>query len=51
LKDPEFIQKQKALGALVVTDNRVTPAGHKAFVASQITQLKQVIDAAGQYAD
>jgi tripartite-type tricarboxylate transporter receptor subunit TctC len=51
LKDRDFIQKQKALGALVVTDNRVTPAGHKAFVASQITQLKTVIDAAGQYAD
>jgi len=51
LKDPDFIQKQKALGAVVVTDNRLTPAGHKAFVASQITQLKQVIDAAGQYAD
>jgi tripartite-type tricarboxylate transporter receptor subunit TctC len=51
LKDPEFINKQKALGAIVVTDNRVTPAGHKAFVAKQITDLKTVIDAAGQYAD
>ncbi len=51
LKDPEFIKKQEALGALVVTDNRVTPAGHKAFVADQITRLKTVIDAAGQFAD
>jgi len=51
LKDPEFIKKQEALGALVVTDNRATPAGHKAFVADQITQLKAVIDAAGQFAD
>ena len=51
LKDPEFIKKQEALGALVVTDNRATPAGHKAFVADQIKQLKTVIDAAGQFAD
>ncbi|TNF58636.1 MAG: tripartite tricarboxylate transporter substrate binding protein BugD [Burkholderiales bacterium] len=51
LKDPEFIKKQSALGAVVVRDNRVTPAGHKAFVADQITKLKTVIDAAGQYAD
>ncbi len=51
LKDPEFIKKQEALGAIVVKDKRATPAGHKAFVANQITQLKTVIDAAGQYAD
>ena len=51
LKDPEFIQKQAALGALVTRDNRVTPAGHKAFVADQITKLKTVIEAAGQFAD
>lgn len=51
LKDPEFIQKQASLGAMVVKDNRVTPAGHKAFVADQITKLKAVIEAAGQFAD
>jgi tripartite-type tricarboxylate transporter receptor subunit TctC len=51
LKDPDFIQKQKALGAIVVNDNRVTPQGHKAFVADQITKLKAAIDKAGQYAD
>lgn len=51
LKDPDFIQKQKALGAIVVTDNRVTPEGHKKFVADQIVKLKAAIDAAGQYAD
>jgi len=51
LKDPEFIKRQEALGAIVVKDKRATPEGHKAFVASQITQLKGVIDAAGQYAD
>ena len=51
LKDPEFIQKQAALGAMVVKDSRATPAGHKAFVADQITKLKAVIEAAGQFAD
>ncbi len=51
LKDPDFIRKQEALGAVVVSDNRATPAGHKAFVASEINKLKKVIDAAGQFAD
>lgn len=51
LKDPEFIQKQAALGAIVVKDKRATPEGHKAFVAEQITKLKTVIEAAGQFAD
>ena len=51
LKDPDFIKKQAELGALVVTDNRVTPEGHKRFVSAQIDKLKTVIDAAGQYAD
>ena len=51
LKDPEFIKKQEALGALVAEDKRVTPEGHKAFVASEITKLKTVIEAAGQFAD
>lgn len=51
LKDPEFIKGQESLGAAVVTDKRMTPAGHKAFVGDQITKLKTVIDAAGQYAD
>jgi len=51
LKDPEFIKRQEALGAIVVKDNRVTPAGHKAYVADQIVKLKAAIDAAGQFAD
>lgn len=51
LKDPEFIKKQEALGAVVVSDNRATPAGHKAFVASEMAKLKTAIDAAGQFAD
>lgn len=51
LKDPDFIKKQEALGAVVVTDDRVTPAGHKAFVAAEIAKIKPVIEAARQYAD
>ena len=51
LKDPDFIKKQDTLGAVVVTDKRVEPAVHKAYVTSEINKLKIVIDAAGKYAD
>jgi tripartite-type tricarboxylate transporter receptor subunit TctC len=51
LKDPDFIKKQEGLGAVVVTDKRVEPAAHKAFVASEIAKIKVVVDAAKQYAD
>ena len=51
LHDPEFIKKQEALGALVVTDARMEPAGHKAFVAAEIAKLKPLIEAAGKFAD
>ena len=51
LKDPDFMKKQEGLGAVVVTDKRVDPAAHKAFVSGEIAKLKPVIDAAGKYAD
>ena len=51
LKDPEFIKKQEGLGAVVVTDKRVDPAAHKAFVASEIIKIKAVVDNSKQYAD
>ena len=51
LKDADFIKKQEALGAIVVTDARVEPAAHKAFVAAEIAKLKPVIEAAKQFAD
>jgi tripartite-type tricarboxylate transporter receptor subunit TctC len=51
LKDPDFIKKQEGLGAVVVTDKRVDPVAHKAFVSAEMTKLKIVIDAAKQYAD
>ena len=51
LKDPDFIKKQEALGAVVVTDKRVEPAAHKAFITSEINKWGPVIKAAGTYAD
>jgi tripartite-type tricarboxylate transporter receptor subunit TctC len=51
LKDADFIKKQDALGAIVVTDGRVESAAHKAFVAAEIAKLKPVIEAAKQFAD
>ena len=51
LRDPNFIRQQATLGAIVATDNRITPEGHRAFVAQQIETLGTVIRAAGQFAD
>ena len=51
LKDPDFVKKQEALGAVVVADSRVEPAAHKAFVAAEMAKLKPVIEAAKQFAD
>ena len=51
LKDPEFIKRQEALGAVVVTDSRIAGAEHKKFVESEINKWGAVIKAAGQYAD
>ncbi|MDH4446384.1 MAG: tripartite tricarboxylate transporter substrate-binding protein [Acidovorax sp.] len=51
LKDPDFIKKQEALGAVIITDKRVDGAEHKKFVASEIDKWGAVIKAAGTYAD
>jgi len=51
LTDAEFIKREEALGAVIVTDGRVNPAEHKKFVASEIDKWAPVIKAAGQYAD
>ncbi len=51
LKDPEFIKRQEALGAVVITDNRINPADHKKFVEAEIAKWGPAIKAAGQYAD
>jgi tripartite-type tricarboxylate transporter receptor subunit TctC len=51
LKDPEFIKREEALGAVIVTDGRVNGAEHKKFVEAEINKWGPVIKAAGQYAD
>ncbi len=51
LKDPDFIKRQEALGAVIVTDARLNPAEHKKFVEAEISKWGNVIKAAGQYAD
>lgn len=51
LKDPDFIKKQEGLGAIVVTDKRVEPAAHKAFVTAELAKIKPVVEAAGKFAD
>ena len=51
LQDPDFVKRQEALGAVIVTDNRMNPAEHKKFVESEINKWGPVIKAAGTYAD
>jgi tripartite-type tricarboxylate transporter receptor subunit TctC len=51
LKDPEFIKREEALGAVVISDARVNGADHKKFVEAEINKWGPVIKAAGQYAD
>jgi tripartite-type tricarboxylate transporter receptor subunit TctC len=51
LKNPDFIKRQEALGAVIVTDNRVSGVEHKKFVEAEINKWGPVIKAAGQYAD
>jgi tripartite-type tricarboxylate transporter receptor subunit TctC len=51
LKDADFIKKQEALGAVVVTDGRTNPADHKKFVEAEIAKWGPAIKAAGQFAD
>lgn len=51
LKDPEFLKKEEALGAVVVTDKRMEPAEHKKFVAAEIAKWGPIIQAAKEYID
>ncbi|OYU99649.1 MAG: hypothetical protein CFE45_12155 [Burkholderiales bacterium PBB5] len=50
LKDPEFIKREEALGAVVITDARVGGAEHKKFVEAELNKWGPIIKAAGQYA-
>jgi tripartite-type tricarboxylate transporter receptor subunit TctC len=51
LKDPDFIKRQEALGAVIITDARLDGAEHKKFVEAEINKWSPIIKAAGQYAD
>ncbi|MFT4267465.1 MAG: tripartite tricarboxylate transporter substrate-binding protein [Xenophilus sp.] len=51
LKDPDFIKREEALGAVVATDKRIEPAEHKKFVQAEVARFGPVIQAAGVYAD
>jgi tripartite-type tricarboxylate transporter receptor subunit TctC len=51
LKDPDFVKREEALGAVVITDARVGGAEHKKFVESEINKWGPIIKTAGQYAD
>jgi tripartite-type tricarboxylate transporter receptor subunit TctC len=51
LKDPDFIRRQEGLGAVVATDGRIEPEGHKKFVAAEIAKWSPIIKAAGVYAE
>ncbi len=49
--DPAFVQKQEAMGAVMIIDKRTDPAEHKKFVATEIAKWNPIIKAAGVYAD
>ncbi len=49
--DPGFIQKQEALGAVMIIDKRTDPVEHKKFVTAEIAKWTPIIKAAGVYAD
>ncbi len=51
LKDADFIKREEALGAVIITDGRTDGAAHKKFVEAEIAKWGPIIKASGQYAD
>jgi len=51
LHDPEFVKREEALGAVIVSDARLSGPEHKKFVEAEINKWGPIIKAAGQYAD
>jgi tripartite-type tricarboxylate transporter receptor subunit TctC len=51
LKDPDFIKKQEALGAVIITDKRNDSIEHKKFVTAEIARWSPIIAAAKEYID
>ncbi|TDF62936.1 tripartite tricarboxylate transporter substrate-binding protein [Cupriavidus sp. L7L] len=47
LKDPALIKREEALGITVVTDDRLSPAGHKKFFNEEVNRWTKVITDAG----
>lgn len=51
LKDPELIKREEALGLTIVSDDRLSPAGHRKFLEAETARWSKVIKDAGEYAD
>jgi tripartite-type tricarboxylate transporter receptor subunit TctC len=51
LKDPDFVKREEALGAVIVNDKRVEPAEHKKFVLGEIKMWTPLIKAAGVHVE
>jgi len=51
LKDVDFVKREEALGAVIISDARVGGPEHKKFVEGEIAKWAPIIKAAGQYAD
>jgi len=51
LKDPDFVKREEALGAVVINDNRTDPAAHKKFVHGEIAKWTPLIKAAGVHVE
>jgi tripartite-type tricarboxylate transporter receptor subunit TctC len=49
--NPEFVSRQRAMGAVIIRDARNQPAEHKKFVEAEMSKWGAVIKQAGQYAD
>lgn len=43
LKDPAFVKSQQALGAVIANDRRNDPAGHKAFLESEVIRWTRAV--------
>lgn len=50
-KSDTFKKAQLAAGVQIITDNRLSPQGHKTFLSAEIARWKPIIKAAGAYAD
>ena len=51
LKDPEVMRRFAELGAEIVPDSKLTPAGLQTWLKSEIDRLGPLIRAAGKFAD